>query len=59
MAPNRNNPARHHVDMLSGSYGPKDGIDRNNRNAVLAINNQPDDVDALHDARKVVKPLLT
>jgi hypothetical protein len=52
---------RHHLSishgvMLSEGNGTEDRVDIENRDAVLAIDNQADDVDALHDAGKLGTP---
>src|ERR1019366_2409555 len=54
----RHDPSISHMDALGEGYGPEDGVDIDNGDAVLAINNEPDDVDALHDAGKLVEPLM-
>ena len=54
----RHDPSISHLDVLGEGYEPEDGVDINNGDAVLAINNKPDDVNALHDAGKLVEPLM-
>jgi len=44
--------------MLGEGNGAEDRVDIEDGDAVLAIDNKADDVDALHDAGKLVEALL-
>ncbi len=47
-----------HVNMLSEGNGSEDCVDVDDGDAVLAIDDKADNVDALHDAGKLVEALL-
>jgi hypothetical protein len=46
-----------HVDMLGKGNEAEDCVDIKNRDAMLSIDNEPENVDALHDPGKLVQPL--
>lgn len=43
--------------MLGEGNGAEDGVDIEDGDAVLAVDNEADDMDALHDAGKLVESL--
>src|ERR1700676_1418301 len=47
-----------HVNMLGKGNGAEDRVDNEDGDAMLAIDNKADDVNALHDAGKLVEALL-
>jgi hypothetical protein len=47
-----------HLNMLGEGNGAEDRVDIEDGDAVLAIDNKADDVDALHYADKLVEALL-
>jgi len=46
------------MNVLGKRNGAEDGVDVHNGHAVFAIDNQADNFDALHHARKIVEALL-
>ena len=53
----RHNLSISHVNVLGEGNGAEDRVDVEDGDAVLAIDNKADDVDALHDAGKLVEAL--
>ena len=47
----------HDLDVLGERNDAEDGVDVHECDAMLAIDNEPDDVDALHDAGEVIESL--
>jgi len=46
------------MEVPGKGYKREDDVNANNGDAVGAIHNSPDDLDALHDAGKFVEPLM-
>lgn len=57
VAPDRHDLSVHDVDVLGERNDAECGVDLHQCDAVLAIDNEADDFDALHDAAEVIKSL--